>query len=533
MINSIISCDRLKNKQTNNSAAVGNIIVNDNNLLRTIDGETDLTVSNALKINNKTLDEIRSNIDAKTIDGLGINDILSKDRYKIIKKMVTTNKTAAPSQSMLFVTQNEDILFRGYNNSGYFVNGQAANTMGFFTIYNPNKGISNIKEIYGVHCSYYVLYENGDLYFIGAENTGHSGTGNNASKFVLTLSTTNVKQVATTSSGHHYDNLSVLILKNDGTVWGSGYNGNGELGIGNNSNQSFWSKAVIPFGLGTPIDIIVGNNVNGASYILTDTGKVLAAGYNGVGQLGDGTTVSKNTFIQVGALNDYNIVKLQASGGSYNARYNGSVICLTDTGRVFVWGYNGLGTFGNSTTSNSLIPIDVTDKIPLPHDPVSNPIVDVFTTQSDYNTSALLTKNGDLFMAGYNGYGQIGDGTTVNKTQWFNTFNNVKSFQFAKTPYETYYMYCIVLTNDNKLVTWGYNGNGQCGQNHTTNVLLPTKVNFEYSSEIKQINTCGFSAGMSTYVLLNDGRVFGTGSNDYQQISDNSCANIRRFIKVI
>ena len=62
MINSIISCDKLKNKKTNNSAAVGNIIVNDNNLLRTIDGETDLTVSNALKINNKTLDEIRSNI---------------------------------------------------------------------------------------------------------------------------------------------------------------------------------------------------------------------------------------------------------------------------------------------------------------------------------------------------------------------------------------------------------------------------------------------------------------------------------------
>ena len=62
---------------------------------------------------------------------------------------------------------------------------------------------------------------------------------------------------------------------------------------------------------------------------------------------------------------------------------------------------------------------------------------------------------------------------------------------------------------------------------------MPTIVNFEYSSEIKQINTCGFSASMSTYVLLNDGRVFGTGSNDYQQISDNSCANIRRFIKVI
>ena len=527
MANAILSGYSLKEKQTGYRDYIGDIIHLEDDVVTTIEMNTESNISNTLKIGGINLDAAISNIDAVKTNGITSSEILNQKRFGDIRLMVnTTDNSAVGERYNFIVTEDEEIFLIGRNPSNYFVNGQADDTLGLHSIRNPKQGISKIKEILTVYWSVYVLYEDGDLYVMGENNNGQLGIGNLSIQYALTFSADNVVKVSTSGVGVDGSVISVLILKNDGTVWACGYNNFGQLGIGSTTtNENIWRQSLIPMSVGTPIDILMSGTRISSAFIITDTGKLLVTGYNGYGQLGDGTTVNKSSFSKVLALDTEIVTEITSNEGI-------SVLCLTQSGKVFSWGYNGHGELGDGTTVNKTLPKEVTT-IPAPYNSVSNPIVKLVGGKSHYGMYGLLSQNGDLFTVGYNGYGQIGDGTAVNKTQWFNAFNNVKSFQFAKTPYETYYMYCIVLTNDNKLVTWGYNGNGQCGQNHTSNVSLPTIVNFEYSSEIKQINTCGFSAGMSTYVLLNDGRVFGTGSNDYQQISDNSCANIRRFIKVI
>ena len=107
---------------------------------------------------------------------------------------------------------------------------------------------------------------------------------------------------------------------------------------------------------------------------------------------------------------------------------------------------------------------------------------------------------------------------------------NVKYVEVATSSVYSYHRTLWALTNNNILYSWGYNGEGQCGQNNTTNVLLPTKVNFEYSGDIKQITMLGYSSAVTVYILLNDGRIYACGDNDYQQVSKNTSATINRLV---
>ena len=83
-----------------------------------------------------------------------------------------------------------------------------------------------------------MLKSNGTVWATGENGNGELGIGN-------TVNQTRAIQV-TESSGNPITNISAIsagsdhtvFLKNDGTVWATGYNGNGELGIGNTTQQT-------------------------------------------------------------------------------------------------------------------------------------------------------------------------------------------------------------------------------------------------------------------------------------------------------
>ena len=77
--------------------------------------------------------------------------------------------------------------------------------------------------------------------------------------------------------------------------------------------------------------------------------ELYAWGNNSAGQLGDGTTTTRNSPVQVGALTTW----LNISSG-----YNSTIAIKTD-GTLWTWGNNAQGQLGDGTTVNKSSPIQV------------------------------------------------------------------------------------------------------------------------------------------------------------------------------
>ncbi|MBK8657878.1 MAG: hypothetical protein IPN22_03115 [Bacteroidetes bacterium] len=122
----------------------------------------------------------------------------------------------------------------------------------------------------------------------------------------------------------------------------------------------------------------------------------MAWGYNGNGQLGDGTG---NTRYQPNAVS--NIVPgtvAYLSGGTQH-----SIAVLTN-GTVMGWGYNAYGQLGDGTTTTRLTPV------------IMSGISTATKVACGDNHTLLLLSNGTMRACGYNGYGQLGDGSNTNRT---------------------------------------------------------------------------------------------------------------------
>ena len=70
-------------------------------------------------------------------------------------------------------------------------------------------------------------------------------------------------------------------------------------------------------------------------------------------------------------------------------------------GSLWAWGYNGSGELGDGTTNNSDIPIKILE--------------DVKEVSLGGNHSAAIKADGSLWMWGDNYYGQLGNGTTTDR----------------------------------------------------------------------------------------------------------------------
>jgi len=130
-----------------------------------------------------------------------------------------------------------------------------------------------------------------------------------------------------------------------------------------------------------------------------------------------------------------------ATGGSHTC-------ALTTGGGVKCWGDNSYGQLGNGTTTNQTTPVDV------------SPLGSTATAISagDRHTCALTT-GGRRQMLGYNFYGQLGNGTTTNQT----TPVDVSPLRSTATAISAGDPHTCSLTTGGGVKCWGYNGSGQLG----------------------------------------------------------------------
>lgn len=197
---------------------------------------------------------------------------------------------------------------------------------------------------------------------------------------------TGVKAIA---AGHHH----VLVLMQDNTMQGWGYNAHGQAG-----DQTTVSPRLMP----VPVLNLAGVQAIAAGWhfslaLLEDT-TVRAWAYNGYGQLGNNATVDSRIPVRVLSQNGEvlrNVKKI--SCGAYYG------LALLEDGTVWAWGQGNWGQLGNKRRVNlsSAGPVLDSDGNRL------GGVKDI--SAGPYHALALLKDNGKVVAWGHNEEGQLGN----------------------------------------------------------------------------------------------------------------------------
>ncbi len=270
--------------------------------------------------------------------------------------------------------------------------------------------------------------------------------------------------------------------------WGSNYYG--QLGDGTTINRA---TLVDVSGLASGVRAVaVGRDHTCA---LTMGGGVKCWGYNGFGQLGDGTTTDHATPVAVSGL---------ASGVSALAAGDGHTCALTTDSRVKCWGYNYSNQLGDGTTTNRAVPVDV-----------SGLASGVSAIAAGYSHTCALTADGGVKCWGNNGFGQLGDGTTTDRATPVDVSGLASGVSAIAAGGSYNGSHTCALTTGGGVKCWGRNDYGQLGDGTTTNYTTPVDVS-GLASGISAI----VAGGYHTCALTAGGGVKCWGDNRFGQLGD-------------
>ena len=357
------------------------------------------------------------------------------------------------------------------------------------------------------------LTTSGNVYSWGLNNFGQLGDSTNINRSVPTL-----VSFAGLESGERIDKVSAggnysFAVTTLGRVFAWGWNGNGQLGDGTTMNKS--SPTLISFnGLEVGESIEKVNAGENHSLAVTTLGRVFAWGLNNYGQLGDGSTSQRNlpTLVRFSGLKIGEKIMNLSTGDSHS-------IAVTTDGSVFTWGWNGGGQLGDGTTTNRFNP----QKVIFSGLQGDELIVDV---TAGWANSHAITSNGRLFAWGWNGDGQLGDGTTNPKyNPILISFSGLQNGETIKSINTNFNGATIALTSNGRIYTWGFNGNGQLGYGSRVSSSTPTSITFPNLQNNERIKT--FDLGSYHMIAITtSGRLYSSGFNGDGQLATGSAANL-------
>ena len=186
---------------------------------------------------------------------------------------------------------------------------------------------------------------------------------------------------------------------------------------------------------------------------------------------------------------------------------------ILDDGSVGCWGDNSNGQLGDGGRVSSLSPQKTL--------PLGRNAVDI--SAGSYHTCTLLD-DGSIRCWGSNAFGQLGDGTTIERTTpiTVNLGSGVSAIGVSSGESHT----CAVLT-DNRVKCWGLNINGQLGDGTNTDRHSPTYSSLGGTGALK------VSAGsFHTCVITVDRNVMCWGENWNGQLGDSSNADRNSPVEV-
>ena len=254
-------------------------------------------------------------------------------------------------------------------------------------------------------------------------------------------------------------------------------------------------------------------NGNGYSLALSADGTVYAWGRNEYGQLGNGVTAT-NSPIPVAVkttgtpMDGKKIIQIHAG-------YEHSLALASD-GTVYAWGRNNYGQLGKNDATDAHIPAAVRT--------LGTPMAGKIIVQlaAGNSQSIALASDGTVYTWGWNQYGQLGNGTTMNS-------RIPVAVVTAGTPLAGKTIsqiaagnaHALAMTDDGTMYTWGWNQHGQLGNNSTINSSLPVIVKTTGTPLAGKMITQITSGGSpNSLVLANDGTMYTWGWGQHGQLGN-------------
>jgi alpha-tubulin suppressor-like RCC1 family protein len=332
------------------------------------------------------------------------------------------------------------------------------------------------------------------LFAFGGNTNGQFGNGTTATNYSSPI------QLGSFGTWSYLNatsqNTNLVGLKNDGTLWVCGYNNSGQLGNGTTISYSS------PIQIGSLTNWKqVTTGINSALAVKLD-GTMWAWGQGSFYQIGNGASSSYSSPVQVGNLSIWK----QVAAANYQQ------FAIGNDGTLWSWGgYNVFGVLGNNSGSTAAVPTKIGN----------------LTNWKTVNTGGFqagATKtDGTLWMWGNNQYGQLGNnasGVSYSSPIQVGTMTNWKQLACGGQ-YHT-----AAVKTDGTLWTWGFNSTGQLGIGNIISYSSPVQIGS--LTTWKQV-ACGqnHSAAIKT-----DGTLWAWGYNPNGQIGNGTAVTYSSPIQV-
>lgn len=393
------------------------------------------------------------------------------------------------------------------------------------TFANLAQGQAVELEFDGVTYPFVVSYFGGngnDLVLVWAANrslawgqnaNGQLGDNSTTPRSVPTPVAAAAALVGKTVVAHALGQTHSLALCADGTLVAWGQNNFGQLGDGTTTQRNAPVPVITadtPLAGQTVVAIAAGTS---HSMALCSNGTLVTWGSNTYGQLGDGTTTNRllPTAVATAGTPMAGKAVVRIAAGMLHS------LALCSDGKVFAWGYNLNGQLGNSTGSNSNLPVAVTTSGVLS----GRTVVSI---SSNVNHTLALCSDGTLAAWGYNFAGQIGDGSFGHAASryWPVAVTISGTVLAGKTVVATATgeHHSLALCSDGTLAAWGQNSSGQIGNGTTSDVSIPLAVTTP-GTALALKTPVAIAAGTShSLALCADGTLAAWGKNNSGQLGD-------------
>jgi prepilin-type N-terminal cleavage/methylation domain-containing protein len=250
----------------------------------------------------------------------------------------------------------------------------------------------------------------------------------------------------------------------DGAVYCWGYNGYGNIGIGNTTSPQSVPVAVSTVGVlsGKTITQVVASKLNGHVCALASDSTIACWGTGGSGQLGNNATSQQTLPVlvdQTGVLAGKTATQIVAGGNHTCA--------LDSTGKMYCWGAGAQGQLGNGAGVQSSVPVAVDTGGVLAGRTIQA------TGAGQAHTCALA--DGAVYCWGWNNYGELGDGTLTQRNApvavtTSGSLNGLTITDLGVGRFQT----CA--RANNPIYCWGNGANSQLGNGSNTDRTTPYPV---------------------------------------------------------
>ena len=266
-----------------------------------------------------------------------------------------------------------------------------------------------------------ILKSNGDLYGCGINSNGELGLGDRLGRSAFFKINHNVSSVS-------YNDDCVYIIKNDGSLWACGSNSYGQLGLGDATNQNNTFNQVTTNINNDVKEVVCGYR---CAFTIKNDGSLWATGYGQFYKLGLGDNDNRTTFTQVTTNINYDVKQvaciknytfilkndgsLWSCGGGSSMKYFTQISIddsitikkIIGTGDILyiITNEDDLYSYSNS---EGMIQKNIGN--------VKHVVYGGFEqANSTYKSLFVLKNDGTLWSCGWNKYGQLGLGDTTDK----------------------------------------------------------------------------------------------------------------------